>query len=131
MIVLGEGNERNMQTKCASYTVIGNTNDPLSRPDEWHPIYHCRLQVEPANNLATAEALELLSPYKNYLLYPASGGFLSAQTPVWQPSPGHTQVPIWPGAAPDAQPVAGRSIRGDVGEGLAGCRKAVVLAVAT
>jgi MFS family permease len=42
MIVLGEGNERNMQTKCASYTVIGNTNDPLSRPDEWHPIYHCR-----------------------------------------------------------------------------------------
>jgi len=31
---------------------------------------------------------------------------LSAQTPAWQPSPGHTQVPIWPGAAPDAQPVA-------------------------
>ena len=34
-------------------------------------------------------------------------GGLSAQTPVWQPSPGHTQVPIWPGMAPDAQPVAG------------------------
>ena len=34
-------------------------------------------------------------------------GGLSAQTPVWQPSPGHTQVPIWPGAVPDAQPVAG------------------------
>ena len=34
-------------------------------------------------------------------------GSLSAQTPVWQPSPGHTQVPIWPGTAPDAQPVAG------------------------
>ncbi|MFZ0862242.1 MAG: alpha/beta hydrolase [Candidatus Sulfotelmatobacter sp.] len=34
-------------------------------------------------------------------------GGLSAQTPAWQPSPGHTQVPIWPGAAPDAQPVAG------------------------
>ncbi len=30
-----------------------------------------------------------------------------AQTPRWQPSPGHTQVPIWPGAAPDAQPVRG------------------------
>ena len=29
---------------------------------------------------------------------------LSAQTPVWQPSPGHTQIPIWPGKAPDAQP---------------------------
>jgi hypothetical protein len=34
-------------------------------------------------------------------------GTLSAQKPVWQPSPGHTQIPIWPGAAPDPQPVAG------------------------
>jgi len=34
-------------------------------------------------------------------------GGASAQTPVWQPSPGHTQVPIWPGAAPDAQPLPG------------------------
>src|SRR3984885_7873845 len=34
----------------------------------------------------------------------ASGG-VSAQTNVWQPSPGHTQIPIWPGAVPDAQPV--------------------------
>ena len=37
-------------------------------------------------------------------------GGLSAQTAVWQPSPGHTQVPIWPGAAPDAQPVPGPEI---------------------
>lgn len=42
IIVLGERNERNMQTKCASYSIIGNTNYPLSRPDEWLPIYHCR-----------------------------------------------------------------------------------------
>ena len=34
-------------------------------------------------------------------------GRLSAQTNVWQPSPGHTQVPIWSGAVPDAQPVPG------------------------
>jgi len=34
-------------------------------------------------------------------------GRLNAQTNVWQPSPGQTQVPIWPGAAPDARPVAG------------------------
>ena len=27
---------------------------------------------------------------------------LSAQTSVWQPSPGHSQVAIWPGAVPDA-----------------------------
>jgi acetyl esterase/lipase len=32
---------------------------------------------------------------------------LTAQTSGWQPSPGHTQVPIWPGAAPDPQPVKG------------------------
>jgi acetyl esterase/lipase len=32
---------------------------------------------------------------------------LKALKSVWQPSPGHTQVPIWPGAVPDAQPVAG------------------------
>jgi len=29
---------------------------------------------------------------------------------VWQPSAGHTQVPIWPGAAPDPQPVKGAEI---------------------
>jgi acetyl esterase/lipase len=32
---------------------------------------------------------------------------MPAQTPVWQPSEGHTQIPIWPGAAPDPQPVKG------------------------
>jgi len=37
-------------------------------------------------------------------------GSLSGQTPAWQPSPGHTQVPIWPGVAPDAQPVAGPEV---------------------
>ena len=32
---------------------------------------------------------------------------LVAQPSTWQPSPGHTQIPIWPGTAPDAQPVPG------------------------
>ena len=32
---------------------------------------------------------------------------LSAQNPVWQPSAGHTQIPIWPGSPPDPQPVRG------------------------
>jgi acetyl esterase/lipase len=36
-----------------------------------------------------------------------AGGSLSAQTNVWQPSLGHTQLPIWPVAAPDPQPVPG------------------------
>jgi acetyl esterase/lipase len=35
------------------------------------------------------------------------GGPLDAQTNVWQPTAGHTQVPIWPGIGPDAQPAAG------------------------
>jgi MFS family permease len=42
LIVLGDSDERNMQTKCASYSIIGHTDYPLSRPDEWLPIYHCR-----------------------------------------------------------------------------------------
>ena len=32
---------------------------------------------------------------------------LNAQKTMWQPSPGHTQIAIWPGQAPDPQPVAG------------------------
>ncbi len=34
-------------------------------------------------------------------------GDLRAQANVWQPSPGHQQIPIWPGAAPNAQPIPG------------------------
>ncbi len=34
-------------------------------------------------------------------------GGLWAQTAEWQPSPGHTQIAIWPGNAPDAQPASG------------------------
>lgn len=34
-------------------------------------------------------------------------GDLSAQKFVWKPSPGHTQIPIWPGTPPDPQPVKG------------------------
>ena len=37
----------------------------------------------------------------------------STQTPVWQPSTGHTQIPIWPGKVPDAQPVAGAEVFSD------------------
>ena len=37
-------------------------------------------------------------------------GALTAQTPGWQPSPGHTQVRIWPGAVPDAQRAAGPEV---------------------
>jgi len=37
-------------------------------------------------------------------------GSLAAQNGGWEPSPGHTQVPIWPVAAPDPQPVRGAEV---------------------
>ncbi|MGC1521962.1 MAG: hypothetical protein WA803_10525 [Steroidobacteraceae bacterium] len=37
----------------------------------------------------------------------AACGSAHAETMVWQRSAGHTQIPIWPGAAPDVQPVSG------------------------
>jgi len=46
----------------------------------------------------------------------AAFGSLRAQKPVWQPSPGHTQLPIWPGAAPDAQSVAGPEVATTTGK---------------
>jgi acetyl esterase/lipase len=39
-----------------------------------------------------------------FTLVPACIG---AQTPAWQPSRGHMQMPIWPGTPPDARPFAG------------------------
>jgi len=50
-------------------------------------------------------------------------GLCRAQT-AWQPSPGHTQLPIWPGVAPDARPVEGREESGTVVDD-AGARKLV------
>ena len=38
----------------------------------------------------------------------------SAQQAGWQPSPGHTQLPIWPGVAPGAGRVAGAEVAGTV-----------------
>jgi acetyl esterase/lipase len=32
---------------------------------------------------------------------------VTAQHSVWHPSTGHTQIPIWPGTAPDARPMTG------------------------
>ncbi|HLY43722.1 MAG TPA: alpha/beta hydrolase [Terracidiphilus sp.] len=40
-----------------------------------------------------------------------------AQTLVWEPSAGHRQIPIWPGAPPDPQPVKGPETMGASGPG--------------
>jgi acetyl esterase/lipase len=39
---------------------------------------------------------------------------LAAGQAVWQPSPGHTQIPIWPDVVPDARPVGGTEVSGTV-----------------
>src|ERR1041384_8245352 len=49
----------------------------------------------------------VMKPLLLSLLVVVAFGGLNAQQNIWQPSPGHTQVPIWPGQAPDQQPVAG------------------------
>ena len=43
-------------------------------------------------------------------------GGVSAREATWQPSPGHTQMPIWPGVVPDAQPVAGPEVAKTTGK---------------
>jgi acetyl esterase/lipase len=48
------------------------------------------------------------------VVFPFSG--LSAQQTGWQPSPGHTQMPTWAGAVPDAQPVAGPKVAKTTGK---------------
>ena len=48
-----------------------------------------------------------MRPWVFALCFVFSVACLNAQKTVWPPEPGHIQVPIWPGAAPDPQPVAG------------------------
>ncbi len=40
---------------------------------------------------------------------------MTAGPSMWQPSPGHSQVPIWPGAAPDESPAPGPETSSDGG----------------
>jgi hypothetical protein len=39
---------------------------------------------------------------------------VAAGQTAWQPSPGHTQIPIWPGVVPNAQSVEGSEVSGTV-----------------
>lgn len=77
--------------------------------------------VNPSAGVYTRLQACVLAPKSNYLVHqimpmkPLIFCFCvalvyasaSAQTNVWQPSPGHTQIPIWPGIVPDARPVPG------------------------
>jgi acetyl esterase/lipase len=44
------------------------------------------------------------------MLFGATGLDRAAEAPEWQPSAGHTQLPIWPGKVPDAVPVKGSEV---------------------
>jgi acetyl esterase/lipase len=48
-----------------------------------------------------------MKPWVIALCLLAAGGSVHAKTMVWQPAAGHTQIPIWPGTAPDVQRVPG------------------------
>jgi acetyl esterase/lipase len=58
----------------------------------------------------------LMKPLIAALFVVFAFGSLNAQKFVWQPSPGHTQIPIWPGAAPNPEPVAGPEFAEEVGK---------------
>lgn len=45
----------------------------------------------------------MIKPTRFALWFVFACASLLAQKPGWQPSPGHTQVPIWPGTPPDSQ----------------------------
>jgi acetyl esterase/lipase len=48
-------------------------------------------------------------------------GCINAQTNIWQPSSGHTQIPIWPKEPPDAKPPAGpETLQTDLKDPVAG-----------
>jgi acetyl esterase/lipase len=49
-----------------------------------------------------------------FLAFAAGGLGLAAGQTSWQPSPGHTQVPIWPGVVPDAQSTGESEVSGTV-----------------
>ncbi|MBF0502264.1 MAG: hypothetical protein HQM09_19140 [Candidatus Riflebacteria bacterium] len=49
-------------------------------------------------------------------------GNLSAQTNGWQPSPGHTQMPLWPKEPPDPQSAPGPELVTTCKELIAGSR---------
>ena len=58
-------------------------------------------------NILEGDAWIAMKPFIFAVCVVFAFGGLSAQAPAWQPSPGNTQVPIWPGAVPDARPAAG------------------------
>ena len=49
-----------------------------------------------------------------FLALAAAEPGIAAGQAAWQPSPGHVQIPIWPGVVPDARPVVGHEMSATV-----------------
>ena len=79
-----------------------------------------------SRNILEGNAWMVMKPLISVLWVVFGSGDLSGQSSSfqpwpssWRPSPGHTQVPIWPEkAVPDAHPVPGPEVAGTVGTGL-------------
>jgi acetyl esterase/lipase len=78
-------------------------------------------------NIVEGDAWIVMSPwtFSFWVVFAFIG--LSVQTPAWRPSPGSAQEPIWPGAVPDARPVAGPEIATTANESLIAGRPWVYL----
>jgi acetyl esterase/lipase len=57
----------------------------------------------------------MLKPFLCAIWIVFSFDALAAQTNVWQPSPGHTQIPIWPAVAPGARGVTRAEVAATTG----------------
>ena len=49
-----------------------------------------------------------------FLAFASGGSSLAESQTAWQPSPGHTQIPIWSGVPPNARPLKGTEVSGTV-----------------
>lgn len=58
----------------------------------------------------------MIRPFLIALCVVIAVGDMSSQASSWQPSSGVTQVPIWPGAAPDLQPAVGPEVSTTTGK---------------
>ena len=60
-----------------------------------------------------------------FVAFPAGEPGLAAAQTAWQPSPGNKQIPIWPGAAPDARTLDGPEVSGTVVDDATGSKRLV------
>lgn len=54
-------------------------------------------------------------------------GTANAEAPIWQPTAGHTQIPLWPGSPPPAKPMPGPEVMSTNPESLIAGKPVVVV----